>query len=104
MTDTFETYNTFDTVLREFEDANNLSLSDYSWILEQFDAIPWHEVYHTLKYRHESERVTLNFDHYFQTIEIAFDGRIVARSFEAYEGWVRKSVTWTNKEDYDGDN
>lgn len=94
----------FDTALREFEVANNLSLADYSWILEQFDAIPWHEVFYTLKYRHESERVTLNFDHNFQTIQIAFDGRIVARSFDAYEDWVRERVTWITKEDYDKDN
>lgn len=93
---------TFDIALRDFEVANRLSLGDYSWILEQFEPIPWHEVFYTLKYRHESERVSLNFDHYFQTIQIAFDSRIVARSFEAYEGWVRKSVTWVNKEDYEG--
>lgn len=86
-----------DSEIAIFESSYGLNLDDYDWVLEGEDALPWSEVYHTLKYRRaENQRVDIGFDYDFGTVQICFiddtQTRIVARSFSLYQAWFEHQV------------
>lgn len=86
-----------DSEIAIFESSYGLNLDDYDWVLEGDDALPWTEVYHTLKYRRvENQRVDIGFDYDFGTVQIRFiddtQTRIVARSFSLYRAWFKHQV------------
>lgn len=87
----------FDSEIAIFESSYGLNLEDYDWVLEGEDALPWEEVYYTLKYRRaENQQVDIGFDYDFGTVQIRFiddtQTRIVARSFSLYQAWLRHQV------------
>ena len=86
-----------DAEINAFYSLYGLNVKDYDWVLEGEDALPWTEVYHTLKYRRaENQRVEIGFDYYFGTVQIRFidvtQTRIVARSFSLYQVWLKHQV------------
>lgn len=86
-----------DSEIAIFESSYGLNLEDYDWVLEGEDALPWEEVYYTLKYRRaESQGVEIGFDYDFGTVQIRFiddtQTRIVARSFSLYQAWFKHQV------------
>lgn len=90
-------FDPFDSEIAIFESSFGLNLEDYDWVLEGEDALPWEEVYYTLKYRRaESQGVDIGFDYDFGTVQIRFidatQTRIVARSFSLYQAWLRHQV------------
>lgn len=83
-----------DSEIAIFESSYGLSLGDYDWVLEGEDALPWTEVYYTLKYRREENQwVKIGFDCEFGTVQIRFvdesQARIVARSFSLFQAWLK---------------
>lgn len=87
----------FDSEIAIFESSHGLNLDDYDWVLEGEDALPWSDVYYTLKYRRaESQQVDIGFDYDFGTVQIRFiddtQTRIVARSFSLYQAWFKHQV------------
>lgn len=95
--------NDFELAINTAQAELGIDFSNYSWILESEDGVPWMEAMHSLTYRQEGQTVSVTPDYYFQTIQIRFGSRIVARSFDAFSGWMSKVVTWINPEDYDGE-
>ena len=89
---------TFDSAILSTQSDLGINFSDYLWVLETDENIPWNEAVHTLKYRQDGNVVSVTPDYYFQTIQIRFGSRIVARSFDAFSGWMSKVVTWINPE------
>lgn len=87
----------FDSEIAIFESSYGLNFDDYDWVLEDEDALPWEEVYYTLKYRRaENQGVEIGFDYEFGTVQIRFfdvtQTRIVARSFSLYQAWFKHQV------------
>lgn len=90
-------FDPFDSEIAIFESSFGLNLEDYDWVLESEDALPWEEVYYTLKYRRAAnQRVEIGFDYDFGTVQIRFiddtQTRIVARSFSLYQAWFKHQV------------
>ena len=90
-------FDPFDSEIAIFESSFGLNLEDYDWVLEGEDALPWTEVYYTLKYRRaENQQVDIGFDYDFGTVQIRFiddtQTRIVARSFSLYQAWFKHQV------------
>ena len=90
-------FDPFDSEIAIFESSFGLNLEEYDWVLEGEDALPWEEVYYTLKYRRvANQRVEIGFDYDFGTVQIRFiddtQTRIVARSFSLYQAWLRHQV------------
>lgn len=91
----------FETALTDAQRELGIDFSDYYWVLETDENIPWDETKATLESHYVGEEVSVTLDYYFQTVQIRFGSRIVARSFHAFTGWLLEVVTWINPEDLD---